>query len=82
MSICYYFFCVCLQDIVQISLWGNKCDLSISGGDDNAQTVLDLHKNLESFYPDLLVDDSNLIWKHLEGGKKSNKQVFSGDLRF
>ena len=58
-----------------MSLWGNKCDLSISGGDDNAQVSTGLHKNLESFSSLILVNNSSDVWKHLETGMKSGQEV-------
>ena len=62
-------------DLLQISLWGNKCDLSISGGEENSQSSADLHKNLETLREFLLIDDSNCIWEKLQEVRKSNEKV-------
>ncbi len=50
--------------VAQISLWGNKCDLSISGGAQNTQKDDSLAQveALESF---LLVDDADKVWRKL-----------------
>ncbi|XP_053405223.1 damage-control phosphatase ARMT1-like isoform X2 [Mercenaria mercenaria] len=52
------------KQLMQISLWGNKCDLSISGGQDNAQTScpLDQVNKLREF---VLRDDLEQVWQHL-----------------
>lgn len=50
--------------LLQVSLWGNKCDLSISAGQDNSQKIspIDSLSSLQSF---ILVDDSNMVWSTL-----------------
>ncbi|KAI7799409.1 damage-control phosphatase ARMT1 [Triplophysa rosa] len=50
--------------LLQISLWGNKCDLSISAGQDNSQksSPIDSLPDLQRF---ILVDDSNKVWSTL-----------------
>lgn len=54
-----------------MSLWGNKCDLSISGGQDNAQKSSIL-TSLDSFKPFILVDNTESLWsvftKNQDGG--------------
>ena len=62
-----------VHDFLQISLWGNKCDLSISGGDENSQVATDLHTNLASFRHALLVNDSNQIWNSLDEARSSKE---------
>lgn len=54
--------------LLQVSLWGNKCDLSISAGQENSQksSPVEALEDLKSF---ILVDDSNLVWSVLTGGK-------------
>lgn len=47
-----------------MSLWGNKCDLSISAGKDNSQKT-DAIDSLSSLQPFILVDDSDLVWSTL-----------------
>ncbi|XP_068129160.1 damage-control phosphatase ARMT1-like [Hyperolius riggenbachi] len=50
--------------LLQVSLWGNKCDLSISGGQDNSQKSSIL-ASLESLKPFVLVDDMVSLWNIL-----------------
>ncbi|KAG5846464.1 hypothetical protein ANANG_G00115240 [Anguilla anguilla] len=54
--------------LLQVSLWGNKCDLSISAGQENSQksSPVEALEDLKSF---ILVDDSHLVWSALTGGK-------------
>lgn len=54
---------------VKVSVWGNKCDLSISAGKDNSQKT-DAVESLCSLQPLILVDDSDLIWSDLTSGKR------------
>nr|XP_014424997.1 protein-glutamate O-methyltransferase isoform X2 [Pelodiscus sinensis]XP_025036420.1 protein-glutamate O-methyltransferase isoform X2 [Pelodiscus sinensis] len=55
--------------LLQVSLWGNKCDLSISASEDNSQKVnsLELLDDLKHF---ILVDDMESIWSLLINIKK------------
>jgi len=50
--------------VLQLSLWGNRCDLSISGGEDNAQKSNPLHQlgQLDQF---LLANDFDDAWDYL-----------------
>ncbi|XP_029352503.1 damage-control phosphatase ARMT1 [Echeneis naucrates] len=50
--------------LLQVSLWGNKCDLSISAGQDNSQKISPID-SLRSLQPFILVDDSNMVWSTL-----------------
>uniref|UniRef100_A0A3P8WLN8 Sugar phosphate phosphatase n=2 Tax=Cynoglossus semilaevis TaxID=244447 RepID=A0A3P8WLN8_CYNSE len=54
-----------LQDnfnkLLLVSLWGNKCDLSISAGQENSQKASPL-ESLDSLQPFILVDDSKSVW--------------------
>ncbi|XP_060907968.1 damage-control phosphatase ARMT1 [Labrus mixtus] len=50
--------------LLQVSLWGNKCDLSISAGQDNSQKTSPID-SLDSLQPLILVDDSNMVWSTL-----------------
>ncbi|KAJ8270594.1 hypothetical protein GJAV_G00116880 [Gymnothorax javanicus] len=54
--------------LLQVSLWGNKCDLSISAGEENSQksSPVDALEDLRSF---ILVDDSSLAWSVLTSSK-------------
>uniref|UniRef100_H2Y6F0 Sugar phosphate phosphatase n=1 Tax=Ciona savignyi TaxID=51511 RepID=H2Y6F0_CIOSA len=54
------------QDFLHISLWGNKCDLSLSGGEENSQNNKEPHKNLTVLEPFLLHDSTNRIFAHLQ----------------
>ncbi|XP_076873853.1 damage-control phosphatase ARMT1 [Brachyhypopomus gauderio] len=61
---------------LQVSLWGNKCDLSISAGQDNFQKTspIDTLEDLQRF---ILVDNSAEVWAVLmatqtSGGTESN----------
>ncbi|KAG8438856.1 hypothetical protein GDO86_005154 [Hymenochirus boettgeri] len=56
--------------LLQVCLWGNKCDLSISGGLDNAQKSSILN-SLESLKPFVLVNDMESVWTILLGSKES-----------
>ncbi|XP_038627994.1 damage-control phosphatase ARMT1 [Tachyglossus aculeatus] len=56
--------------LLQVSLWGNKCDLSISGGESNSQksSPLSSLRDLNSF---ILVNDMDCIWSLLLNSKKT-----------
>lgn len=56
-----------------MSLWGNKCDLSISAGRDNAQKSSPL-ASLESLRPFVLIDDSQHVWAVLSGARGEGSQ--------
>lgn len=49
---------------LKVCLWGNKCDLSISGGEDNAQKSSPLEQ-LGKLEPNILINDSNVVLNHL-----------------
>ena len=49
---------------LKVELWGNKCDLSISAGQENYQKQ-DAVAQLPSFEPNLLVDASEKVWQKL-----------------
>ncbi|XP_067938797.1 damage-control phosphatase ARMT1-like isoform X2 [Watersipora subatra] len=53
-----------VRQFLELSLWGNKCDLSISSGQDNSQTSNPLKQigQLDEF---LLVDDYECLWSQL-----------------
>jgi len=47
---------------VQIALWGNKCDLSISGGASNSQTNVDVLGQVNLLEPYVLCDETSQVW--------------------
>ncbi|GAB6020642.1 hypothetical protein CHUAL_003313 [Chamberlinius hualienensis] len=59
---------------LQIALWGNKCDMSISCGVDSSQSLNPLTqlKNLRSH---ILVNNIELIWNHLKKQRSINDTV-------
>ncbi|KAM3603366.1 uncharacterized protein V6R79_020852 [Siganus canaliculatus] len=59
--------------LLQISLWGNKCDLSISAGQDNSQKTSPID-SLNSLQPYILVDDTNMVWSTLMSVRKQGQQ--------
>ncbi|XP_061602482.1 damage-control phosphatase ARMT1 [Cololabis saira] len=67
--------------LLQVSLWGNRCDLSISAGQDNAQKTSPI-ESLNSLQPFILVNDSSMVWSTLnspqepgESGTKTADRV-------
>ncbi|XP_039873711.1 damage-control phosphatase ARMT1 [Simochromis diagramma] len=67
--------------LMQVSLWGNKCDLSISAGQENSQKTSPLD-SLYSLLPFILVDDTKRVWSALisaqrprESGKNNADRV-------
>ncbi|XP_041662098.1 damage-control phosphatase ARMT1 [Cheilinus undulatus] len=58
--------------LLQVSLWGNKCDLSISAGQENSQKTSPLD-SLNSLQPFILVDDYNMVWLTLTSTKSSGQ---------
>jgi len=50
---------------VQIALWGNKCDLSISGGASNSQTDVDVLGQVDVLQPYVLCDETSNVWNLL-----------------
>ncbi|XP_014663251.1 PREDICTED: protein-glutamate O-methyltransferase-like isoform X2 [Priapulus caudatus] len=53
------------RHMVELSLWGNKNDLSISGGSENYQKA-DPLEQLDELQPYILVDQINDMWRHLK----------------
>ncbi|XP_008276879.1 damage-control phosphatase ARMT1 [Stegastes partitus] len=58
--------------LLQVSLWGNKCDLSISAGQENSQKTSPLD-SLSALQPFILVDDSNVVWSTLTAAQRSGQ---------
>lgn len=59
---------------IQISLWGNKCDLSISAGNDNSQITSPL-KDLVNLKEKILVNDSEKLLDFFTKLKADKQQV-------
>ncbi|CAL1533213.1 unnamed protein product [Lymnaea stagnalis] len=51
-------------EFLQVSLWGNKCDLSISAGNDNHQEHCPLEQ-LTKLKPNLLIDNTDVVYQVL-----------------
>ncbi|ESO96394.1 hypothetical protein LOTGIDRAFT_178238 [Lottia gigantea] len=53
------------SQLIQVALWGNKCDLSISASMENSQTscILDQLHSLEPF---ILLNHTQQLWNHLQ----------------
>ncbi|XP_069824446.1 damage-control phosphatase ARMT1 [Dendropsophus ebraccatus] len=62
-----------IYKLVQVSLWGNKCDLSISGGQNNSQKTSVL-ASLEDFKAFILVDDMTSVWNILSKNRDGNME--------
>ncbi|XP_045699082.1 damage-control phosphatase ARMT1 [Phyllostomus hastatus] len=60
--------------LLQISLWGNKCDLSLSGGETSSQKV-NIINSLEGLKPFILVNDMEQLWSLLSNHKKTREDV-------
>ncbi|XP_026855529.2 damage-control phosphatase ARMT1 isoform X1 [Electrophorus electricus] len=62
---------------LQVSLWGNRCDLSISAGQDNSQKTspIDTLADLQRF---ILVDDSADLWAVLMAAQASGGTEIRG----
>ncbi|XP_005065944.2 damage-control phosphatase ARMT1 isoform X1 [Mesocricetus auratus] len=61
-----------LFKLLQISLWGNKCDLSLSGGKSSSQKT-DVMNSLEGLKPFILINDTESLWALLSKYKKTAK---------
>ncbi|XP_071832489.1 damage-control phosphatase ARMT1-like [Apostichopus japonicus] len=60
------------SEVIQISLWGNKCDLSISAGVENSQKISPVEP-LQRLRPYILVNHVEQVWKLLQS--HSNKPL-------
>lgn len=58
--------------LLQVSLWGNKCDLSISAGQENSQKASPID-SLDSLQPFILVDDTNMVWSTLTSKERPDE---------
>lgn len=59
--------------LFQISLWGNKCDLSLSGGEHISQKT-NIMNSLEDLKPFILVNDMDRLWSLLSNCKKTREK--------
>ena len=69
-----------LQALLEVTLWGNRCDLSISQGEKNTQTG-DIVQQLSSLRVKILANDSEQVWKAIQGAKvngNNNNRRFIG----
>nr|XP_004460439.2 damage-control phosphatase ARMT1 isoform X2 [Dasypus novemcinctus] len=60
--------------LLQVSLWGNKCDLSLSGGEASAQKN-NIISSLEDLKPFILVNDMERLWSLLSNCKKTREKA-------
>ncbi|XP_031206973.1 damage-control phosphatase ARMT1 isoform X1 [Mastomys coucha] len=56
--------------LLQISLWGNKCDLSLSGGESSSQKT-NVINCLQDLKPFILINDTDSLWALLSKLKKT-----------
>ncbi|XP_053974631.1 damage-control phosphatase ARMT1-like isoform X2 [Hylaeus anthracinus] len=54
-----------LSKFIQLNLWGNKCDLSLSAGAEVSQSYNPI-EILQSMYKDILVDQTEFVWNLLK----------------
>lgn len=59
---------------LQASLWGNKCDLSISNGAECSQAE-DVFSSLENLRSNIIVDDSDMLWQLLVSLPEDQRDV-------
>ncbi|XP_013118238.1 damage-control phosphatase ARMT1 [Stomoxys calcitrans] len=64
--------CDTLSHMLKLNLWGNKCDLSISSGQE-IKPLDNLHKQIDCLNDNILIDNSAQIWDCLNkpGASKS-----------
>ncbi|XP_071799411.1 damage-control phosphatase ARMT1-like [Asterias amurensis] len=63
----------CFKEFMEISLWGNKCDLSISAGVENSQKISPLAQ-LANLRNKILVNDSDKLWRVLQNSRESKAE--------
>jgi len=63
-----------LQTLLEVGLWGNRCDLSLSVGEEVTElgNLVDQLQDLKKF---VLCDDSAKLWKVLMEAKESDKKT-------
>uniref|UniRef100_A0A8C0XHD0 Sugar phosphate phosphatase n=4 Tax=Castor canadensis TaxID=51338 RepID=A0A8C0XHD0_CASCN len=60
--------------LLQISLWGNKCDLSLSGGKSSSQKT-DVVSSLEDLKPFIVVNELEHLWTLLSRYRKTRAKA-------
>jgi len=60
------------MDFIKMSLWSNKCDLSLSAG--NSTTLASIRESVEKLQKFVLVDNTLEVYEYLEG-LKGEKEV-------
>ncbi|KAL2731288.1 damage-control phosphatase ARMT1-like isoform X2 [Vespula squamosa] len=63
-----------LLKFIQLNLWGNKCDLSLSGGADSDQTGNPIEQ-LTIFHDDILDNASDFVWQLLNKQKPNDSNI-------
>uniref|UniRef100_A0A8C6RQJ9 Sugar phosphate phosphatase n=1 Tax=Nannospalax galili TaxID=1026970 RepID=A0A8C6RQJ9_NANGA len=63
-----------LFKLLQVSLWGNKCDLSLSGGESSSQKT-NVISSLEDLKPFIIVNDMECLWSLLSKCKKTSEKA-------
>lgn len=67
------------SQFLHFSLWGNKCDLSISAGFENSQKLSPV-KSLKTLESNVLIDDTDDIWNMLKQLKNEKKYPLKIDI--
>ncbi|XP_078673660.1 damage-control phosphatase ARMT1-like isoform X1 [Branchiostoma floridae x Branchiostoma belcheri] len=60
------------NQLIQVNLWGNKCDLSISGGSENYQKH-DPIQQLASLKPFIIINQTDQVWGRISQPKSSKR---------
>ncbi|XP_022662576.1 protein-glutamate O-methyltransferase-like isoform X2 [Varroa destructor] len=60
---------VCLSQLIEVSLWGNKCDLSFTAGKPTSQKANPI-STLETLRPNILQDDTVELIEYIYSKKK------------
>ncbi|XP_046364326.2 damage-control phosphatase ARMT1-like [Haliotis rufescens] len=68
-----------LKQFLEVALWGNKCDLSISAGFSNSQTTCILEQ-LNLLNPNILADDSQHVIQTLQQKRQTRGQAGRVDI--
>ncbi|KAI8477680.1 amine oxidase, partial [Branchiostoma belcheri] len=60
------------NQLIQVNLWGNKCDLSISGGSENYQKH-DPIQQLASLKPFIIINQTDQVWSRISQPNSSKR---------